>query len=156
MLKYAVAALCLLATPAYAQEPQSLTVDEVMGISGALNELNHLCNNKVITDGAKQSVFCEPVKMSAALTWLIAGDMRKVKPVIEQYTTVRNAAVAALPRKADGQVSEDVLAKFAGDDAQWRAAPADVKLDRIPKAALEPLNLSPAILAALWPIIATE
>lgn len=128
-----------------------LTVEQAVTINAALAQLN--CGNKVIKDGTKETLVCEPYKWTPGMLWLIAGDAEKLKGLVTQYTTARNQMIASLARKPDGTPTEDAAAKFTALDREWLDKPADVTLDHFKRSDLEPMGLQPAIVSALMPII---
>lgn len=149
-----------LSTVAVAEDqpaPPALTIRQVMEINAALGQMN--CEMKLLTDGAKQTSACipyPPEKLKVGLAWLIAKNQHKTAEVAQSYQRQVNAFLATLPRKADGNVTDEASAKFIAFqyDLQDKAAflPGEA-LEHFKKVEIESLNLQPAVISGLLPII---
>jgi len=128
-----------------------LTVEQVLQINAGLSQLN--CGNKIIKDGAKETLVCEPYKWSAGVNWLIATNQRKTTEIAAQYGKVRNQAIANLPHKPDGSLTDEAAVKFTVQDREQLDVKTEISLDHFKRADLEPMNLPPSVIAALLPII---
>jgi hypothetical protein len=151
MLKYLTVITALIFSPAWAADAEKLTVEQVLQINLALSQMN--CGNKIIKDGGKESFVCEPYKWSTGLSWQIAGNQHKVLDTAAQYNKLRNQVIASLARKPDGEPTSEAAAKFAIQDREFQEQKVDIALDHFRRSDLEPMNLPPAVLSALWPII---
>lgn len=150
-----VAAILLLTSvpPVYAGD---LSVGQVMAIHSALTQMN--CQNKVIKDGAKESTTCEVFAYvtdagKSGLVWQIAENQSKAAAVRQKFEVAHNKMLAALPRKPDGNLTDESLAKITAADTDWAEQPADVEFKKFRRSEIEAIKLQPAIISALLPII---
>lgn len=134
-----------------AKDPSKLSVGQVIQISVALSKMN--CGDKILKDGSKESIACVPYEWSPGLSWMISGNLHKSQEVALRYYKLRNEALAALPRKADGTIASDVDAKFGQYDSGMQDQDSGVTLEHFRRSDLEPMKLPPSVLAGLWPII---
>lgn len=154
MKKLCILASFLLATPAFAADEQKLTVEQVIRINTALLSMN--CGDRVIKDGAKESMICDPYKWSPGLNWLIATNQSKTQEIATRYGKLRNQAVAKVVRKPDGNPTEEAAAKFAVEDQEQLDIKIDIALWHFRGTDLEPMNLPPKVISGLLPIIDSE
>lgn len=152
-LKALAIALTIIATPAFAQQPPSaeMTIEQVMQINAGLSQLN--CVQRVIKDGAKETLVCDPYKWGIGASWLIASNLRRTQEIASQYTKLRNQALANLARKPDGDATNEAAAKFAVDDRGYLDVKVSIVLDHFKRSDLEPMNLPPSVITLLLPII---
>jgi hypothetical protein len=132
----------------------ALSVRQVLEIAGALAQMN--CASRVIKDGAKESLVCEPYptdRLKVGLAWQIAQNQAKLKQVIETYQKERNRLLSLADRKPDGNLTEKASAQFLTEDADLLDASSGIVLDRLKKDEIEKLNLQPGVIAALLPIV---
>src|SRR5262249_39732675 len=64
----------------------ALSVRQAVEVAGALAQMN--CESKVISDGGKQQLVCEPystTRLKIGLAWQIAQNQAKIKTVVETY-----------------------------------------------------------------------
>lgn len=157
------ALLTLVAAPAFANEapkspppieiakdPTKLTVGQVLQIASALSQMN--CGQKVLKDGAKESMGCEPYGWSPGIAWMIAGNLHKAQEVVQRYAKVRTEVLAAVPRKADGTIAPEDDTKFGVRDSALQDQDAMITLEHFKRGDLEPMKLPPNVLAGLWAI----
>lgn len=141
----------LFSSIAYASDGEKFTVEQINQINAGLSQLN--CANKIIKDGAKETQVCDNYKWSPGISWLIATNQRKVQEIITQYNKIRNQAIANLPRKPDGTPTDESAAKFAVHDRELLDEKVSIELSHFNKTELDPMNLPPAVIAALMLII---
>ncbi len=167
-MKYVLACLAFLVFPVQAQQAAlvadtnsqispiipALSVRQAIDMSGAFAQMN--CATKIISDGAKQSLVCEPYstdKLKIGLAWQVAQSQAKIRQVVETYQKERNRLLSLAERKPDGNLTDKASAKFLTEDAELLDASSGVVLPHFKKSEIEPLNLQPGIIAALLPII---
>ena len=142
-------ALCLGAQGARAAD--AFTVDEAIGIAGALNLLT--CGNRVVKDGAKETVICDPYKWSPGVAWVIARNISRAQEAAKQFDRMREAAIAKMARKEDGSPREDSVAALNVTIRGWLDTPAKIELEKLKRSDLEDKNIPPPVLSVLLPII---
>jgi len=144
----AVILLSVLSLPAQAAD---FTVDQVIGIGNALAGLN--CGNRVVKDGAKESVICEPYKWTPGVSWVIARNLNKAQEVARQFDRMRETEIAKLRRKEDGAPREDAIAALNVLIRGWLDASIKIDLEKLKQSDLEPMNIPPQVIAPLLPIV---
>lgn len=139
---------------AQAQTAGDLTVDQVIRIHAAVQQMN--CRGTVIKDGAKESFACVPYSsdvLKPGLVWLIADVQTKAAMVRVQHDRALAIMRASLARRPDGNPTDEAAAKFEVQLNELLEKPAGVTLPHFKRAELEPLNLAPAVISALMPIV---
>lgn len=161
LLAIAASAIVLACHPAVAADdnnkPRTLTVTDVIKIASATAQMN--CRQRVIKDGAKETFVCEPYpsdKLRPALAWQIADIQSKVAPVVATYQRAHNQLLNGKARKPDGNLTDEAQVEVLEADAELLAQPTDLVLPRLKRADIEALDLSPATIAGLWPIVADQ
>lgn len=142
----------LFCSSAFADEkPKTLTVQQVISVNVATSKMS--CGDRTLKDGAKETQVCEPYKWSPGLTWQIATVQQKTQEITSRYARVRNQTLAQQPRSPDGNLTQEAAVKFTLQDSELLDAQADVDIPHFKRTDLEPMNLPPAVIAALMPII---
>lgn len=139
---------------AAAGEKPPLTVQDVISIHNAAQVMS--CVHRVLRDGGKETLFCEPFgpdKLKTSLAWQIAELQSSAAPVVQKYQRARNLMLASYSRRPDGTLTQEEQARFLAAEADLLDSPAGVDLPRFKRSDIEPLNLAPPILAAIMPLI---
>lgn len=155
----ATAFFLVLSIPALAQTSSvpkadklnTLTVDQVVQIAQGLSQLD--CASKIIKDGAKETVACEPYKWSPGMVWQIATAQRKARDVVNDFQRLKDVEITKLPRKADGSIADEVQSQFSVKMRGLLDQDAKVVFDKFKRDQLEPMNLPPSVISLLLPII---
>lgn len=131
-----------------------LTVGQIITIGNVLMRIS--CQDKVIKDGAKESFVCEPYsadKLKPGLSWQIAGNLSKATEITSRFQRAHNQALIGQARKPDGALTDEAQSAMAAHDAGLLEMEEKIDFERFKRAEIEPLNLPPAIISALMPII---
>ncbi len=145
-----IAAAALVAGSVQAAEVK-MPVDQIVQIAVGLSQMQ--CGNKLVRESGGEKIVCKPYDWSAAMAWQIARNLKKARDVALDYDRMAEQARANAQRDKDGNLTDkgaaDVaLALRARSDAQ-----IGIDLERFNRGDLEPMNLPPAVISALLPII---
>ena len=147
-----IIAAALMVSPARAADatpPDSITIDQAIGVMRALGQLDRYeVQDK---DGKAVSI---PYKFSGALRYLIASDLDLATTAARQYQTAVNALVMQISGGGN-KVPDELLPKFNEENNKLLAAPAGVILRKIKLDDLK-LDENPipvSVLSVLMPII---
>lgn len=138
----------LFSSPAFAGD---FTVDQAIQVGTALSQLT--CGNRVVKDGAKESVICDPYKWSPGVSWVIARNLNKAQDVMRQFDRMRELEITKVKRREDGGIKDDALAALNVTIRGWLDAPSKADFEKLKPSDLEDKNIAPQILSALLPIV---
>lgn len=130
----------------------ALTIEQVAIANAALGQLN--CGNRTVKEAGGEKQICEAYKWSTSTTWDIATLQQRFAEVVTKYNKIRSEAIANLDRKPDGAPTEKAIADFNVRDRAMLDMDANVQIIKLKRSELEAMNLQPAVVAALMPIIA--
>src|SRR6266851_2247208 len=126
-------AVAILASFIMSAQAEKLTVGQVALIHTALSQM-------VCKDEKKETTACVPLDKTG-LVWQIAANQAKAAEVVNRLQNLHNQYLVGLPRKPDGTLTDDALARIAVKDAELFEQEAKIELEPFKRVDLEPFKL---------------